>query len=162
MEASIFCLWRYRSLFICYIIITRCLLFRSFFQVQVIKKLIDCEVKEHQIVVLSPYRAQCHIIGEDLAKQQLSEIPVMSIVKSQGRMKCIKRIVIKAACCIDGSGQESIKAWGNKHTYLSQRKELNAKEQQDTRGQTMSHSQRPNPKQIQPWWQEGHVYLCDR
>ena len=55
-----------------------------------IKKLIDCGVRKDQIVVLSPYRAQCHIIGEDLAKQQLSEIPVMSIVKSQGTMKCIK------------------------------------------------------------------------
>ena len=98
-----------------------------------IKKLIDCGVKKDQIVVLSPYRAQCHIIGEDLAKQQLSEIPVMSIVKSQGRMMCIKCIVIKVACCIDGSGQESIKARGNTHTYASQRKELKTKAQQDTR-----------------------------
>ena len=98
-----------------------------------IKKLIDCGVKKDQIVVLSPYRAQCYIIGEDLAKQQLSEIPVMSIVKSQGRMMCIKCIVIKAACCIDGSGQESIKARDNTHTYASQRKELKTKVQQDTR-----------------------------
>ena len=55
-----------------------------------IKKLIDCGVKTDQIVVLSPYRAQCHIIGQDLAKEKLSEIRVMSIVQSQGMWKCLQ------------------------------------------------------------------------
>ena len=88
MEAPLF---RFEGLTHYLSVVTRCLFcFCSFLQVEVIKKLIDCGVKKDQIVVLSPYRAQCYIIGEDLAKQQLSEIPVMSIVKSQGRMKCIK------------------------------------------------------------------------
>ena len=57
-----------------------------------IKKLIDCGVEKDQIVVLSPYRAQCHIIGEDLAQEQLSKIRVMSIVQSQGRLKCLRNV----------------------------------------------------------------------
>ena len=53
-----------------------------------IKKLRECGVKEpeNHIVVLSPYRAQCHLIREELAQQGLPEIPVMTIVKSQGRL----------------------------------------------------------------------------
>ena len=53
-----------------------------------IKKLLECGVKEpeNRIVVLSPYRAQCHLIREELAQQGLPEIPVMTIVKSQGRL----------------------------------------------------------------------------
>ena len=39
-----------------------------------------------QILVLSPYRAQCHVIREDLGTNQtLSDVPVISIVKSQGK-----------------------------------------------------------------------------
>ena len=41
----------------------------------------DCGVTMDQIVVLSPYRAQCHVIREDLE----NDVPVISIVKSQGR-----------------------------------------------------------------------------
>ncbi|RMX44336.1 hypothetical protein pdam_00025279, partial [Pocillopora damicornis] len=37
-----------------------------------------------QIVVLSPYRAQCHVIREGLADMELSDVPVISIIKSQG------------------------------------------------------------------------------
>ena len=43
-----------------------------------------CRVRIDQIVVLSPYRAQCHVIREDLTKRNLSSVPVISIVKSQG------------------------------------------------------------------------------
>ena len=45
-----------------------------------------CGVAMDQIVVLSPYRAQCHVIREDLADRELSGVPVISIVKSQGRL----------------------------------------------------------------------------
>lgn len=41
-------------------------------------------VTENQISVLSPYRAQCHIIEEDLAANGIAEVSVTSIVKSQG------------------------------------------------------------------------------
>ncbi|KAL9956680.1 hypothetical protein ACROYT_G038197 [Oculina patagonica] len=53
--------------------------------VEVVDKLVNtCGVRMDQIVVLSPYRAQCHIIREDLANRNLSNVPVISIVKSQG------------------------------------------------------------------------------
>ena len=103
-------------------------------QVEVIKKLLNYGVTKDQIIVLSPYRAQCHLISQDLeseklglsagtgkrcvvghlglvfiwscfvfcllfllfyiisapvlveAAEQLSDIPVMSIVKSQGKV----------------------------------------------------------------------------
>ena len=45
-----------------------------------------CGVAMDQIVVLSPYRAQCHVIREGLADRELSGVPVISIVKSQGRL----------------------------------------------------------------------------
>ena len=44
-----------------------------------------CGVGSDQIVVLSPYRAQCHVIREDLADRELSGVPVNSVVKSQGK-----------------------------------------------------------------------------
>ena len=48
-------------------------------------KLLACGVeKESEILVLSPYRAQCHIIEQELAANNLSEVSVTSIVKSQG------------------------------------------------------------------------------
>lgn len=52
--------------------------------VEVIKKLIGYGVTKDQIIVLTPYRAQCHLISEDLDSETLPSIPVMSIVKSQG------------------------------------------------------------------------------
>ncbi|XP_068761782.1 3'-5' exoribonuclease HELZ2-like isoform X3 [Montipora capricornis] len=52
--------------------------------VEVIKKLIGYGVTKDQIIVLTPYRAQCHLISEDLDSETLPNIPVMSIVKSQG------------------------------------------------------------------------------
>ena len=54
-----------------------------------VEKLIDCGLKENQIVVLSPYRAQCHLIEEALKNHELADIQVMSIVKSQGRLEFI-------------------------------------------------------------------------
>ena len=45
----------------------------------------SCGVGRDQIVVLSPYRAQCHVIREGLADRELSDVPVISIIKSQGR-----------------------------------------------------------------------------
>ena len=42
-----------------------------------------CGVGSDQIVVLSPYRAQCHVIRKGLA--ELSGVPVTSVVKSQGK-----------------------------------------------------------------------------
>ena len=60
-----------------------------------IRKLRDCGVNKNEIVVLSPYRAQCHIIREDLDNQEwTSDIPVMSIVKSQGRLFSLKVVRI--------------------------------------------------------------------
>ena len=50
-----------------------------------IKKLLNCGVTQDQIVVLSPYRAQCHIIQEDLTEHEFS-VSVSSIVKSQGML----------------------------------------------------------------------------
>ena len=41
-------------------------------------------VTENQISVLSPYRAQCHIIEKELAASGISKVSVTSIVKSQG------------------------------------------------------------------------------
>ena len=47
-----------------------------------VNKLVNsCGVTMDRIVVLSPYRAQCHIIRKELA----NDVPVISIVKSQGR-----------------------------------------------------------------------------
>ena len=52
---------------------------------EVVLKLLACGVKnESEILVLSPYRAQCHIIEQELAANKLSEVSVTSIVKSQG------------------------------------------------------------------------------
>ena len=64
-----------------------------------IRKLRDCGVNKNEIVVLSPYRAQCHIIQEDLDNQELtSDIPVMSIVKSQGRLFSLKVVRMAGYC----------------------------------------------------------------
>lgn len=53
--------------------------------VEVVRKLVhSCGVKKNQIIVLSPYRAQCHVIREGLAGEKLSDVPVISIIKSQG------------------------------------------------------------------------------
>lgn len=52
-----------------------------------LNKLLACGkdgVTENQISVLSPYRAQCHIIEKELAANGISKVPVTSIVKSQG------------------------------------------------------------------------------
>ena len=52
-----------------------------------LQKLLACGkdvVTENQISVLSPYRAQCHIIEKDLAANGISKVSVTSIVKSQG------------------------------------------------------------------------------
>ena len=54
---------------------------------EVLQKLLACGkdvVTENQIFVLSPYRAQCHIIEKDLAANGISKVSVTSIVKSQG------------------------------------------------------------------------------
>ena len=42
------------------------------------------KIKEGNVVILSPYRAQCHNIREEL-NQMGYKIPVMSVVKSQGK-----------------------------------------------------------------------------
>ena len=52
-----------------------------------LQKLLACGkdvVTENKISVLSPYRAQCHIIEKDLAANGISKVSVTSIVKSQG------------------------------------------------------------------------------
>ena len=66
--------------------IAHALIFLYFlFQVEVVMKLLACGVeKESEILVLSPYRAQCHIIEQELAANKLSEVSVTTIVKSQG------------------------------------------------------------------------------
>lgn len=46
-----------------------------------VNKLSNCGVMMDRMVVLSPYRAQCHIIRKELAH----DVPVISIVRSQGR-----------------------------------------------------------------------------
>ncbi|XP_020624429.1 helicase with zinc finger domain 2-like [Orbicella faveolata] len=48
--------------------------------VEVVNKLSNCGVMMDRMVVLSPYRAQCHIIRKELA----NDVPVISIVRSQG------------------------------------------------------------------------------
>ena len=59
-------------------------------------KLLACGVeKESEILVLSPYRAQCHIIEQELAANQLSEVSVTSIVKSQGTFERKEIVVVK-------------------------------------------------------------------
>ena len=119
-------------------VVTRCLFCScSFLQVEVIKRLIDCGVKKDQIVVLSPYRAQCHIIGEELAKQRLSEIPVMSIVKSQGRMKCIK-------CSYQGSllyGWVRTRVDKGKRQHTCIRKSKKGTENKSTTGHTCTNDE---------------------
>ena len=42
-------------------------------------------VKQENMAILSPYRAQCHVIREEL-KRGGHAIPVMSVVKSQGTL----------------------------------------------------------------------------
>ena len=52
-----------------------------------LNKLLACGkdgVTENQIAVLSPYRAQCHIIEKELAANDISKVSVTSFVKSQG------------------------------------------------------------------------------
>ena len=49
---------------------------------EVLNKLLACGkdgVTENQISVLSPYRAQCHIIEKDLAANGISKVSVTSI-----------------------------------------------------------------------------------
>ena len=41
------------------------------------------KIKPENVVILSPYRSQCHNIREELLKKGY-RIPVMSVVKSQG------------------------------------------------------------------------------
>ena len=59
-------------------------------------KLLACGVeKKSEILVLSPYRAQCHIIEKELAANKLSEVSVTSIVKSQGTFERKEIVVVK-------------------------------------------------------------------
>ena len=59
-------------------------------------KLLACGVeKKSEILVLSPYRAQCHIIEKELAAKKLSEVSVTSIVKSQGTFERKEIVVVK-------------------------------------------------------------------
>ena len=75
---------------------------------QVVKKLLDCGVeKESEILVLSPYRAQCHIIEQELAANKLSEVSVTSIVKSQGTFECKEIVVVKLKKLTLACGQVS-------------------------------------------------------
>ena len=62
---------------------------------EVVRKLVhSCGVKKNQIIVLSPYRAQCHVIREGLAGEKLSDVPVISIIKSQGgKWHFVNRII---------------------------------------------------------------------
>ena len=51
-------------------------------------KLLACGVKKKsKILVLSPYRAQCHIIQQELTAKKIRGVSVTSIVKSQGTFK---------------------------------------------------------------------------
>ncbi|KAM6927872.1 LOW QUALITY PROTEIN: 3'-5' exoribonuclease HELZ2-like [Xenentodon cancila] len=53
--------------------------------VTIAKKLVeDGKVKQENIVVLSPYNAQVSEIREELKRKNLAEIPVTTIIKSQG------------------------------------------------------------------------------
>ena len=45
----------------------------------------ESRVREDQVLVLSPYRAQCHVIRQDLIHEGLTKVNVTSIVKSQGK-----------------------------------------------------------------------------
>ena len=75
---------------------------------QVVKKLLDCGVeKESEILVLSPYRAQCHIIEQELVANKLSEVSVTSIVKSQGTFECKEIVVVKLKKLTLACGQVS-------------------------------------------------------
>ena len=75
---------------------------------QVVKKLLDCGVeKESEILVLSPYRAQCHIIEQELAANKLSEVSVTSIVKSQGTFERKEIVVVKLKNLTLACGQVS-------------------------------------------------------
>ena len=75
---------------------------------QVVKKLLDCGVeKESEILVLSPYRAQCHIIEQELAANNLSEVSVTSIVKSQGTFERKEIVVVKLKNLTLACGQAS-------------------------------------------------------
>ena len=48
------------------------------------RTLVNSDVPEQDIVVLSPYRAQCFEIGETLKKHGLKSIAISSVVASQG------------------------------------------------------------------------------
>jgi len=99
--------------------------------VEVVKKLLACGVeKESEILVLSPYRAQCHIIERELAANKLSEVSVTSIVKSQGMFERkeidvvvkLKNLTLACDRLPSGAGRkrpaseamESSVAWGEK------------------------------------------------
>ena len=53
-------------------------------QVHVARKLTNEGVKGEDIVVLSPYRAQCYEVTEKLKTHGMSGISVMSVVAAQG------------------------------------------------------------------------------
>lgn len=75
---------------------------------QVVKKLLACGVeKKSEILVLSPYRAQCHIIEQELAANKLSEVSVTSIVKSQGTFERKEIVVVKLKNLTLACGQVS-------------------------------------------------------
>jgi len=71
-------------------------------------KLLACGVeKKREILVLSPYRAQCHIIEQELAANKLSEVSVTSIVKSQGTFERKEIVVVKLKNLTLARGQAS-------------------------------------------------------
>ena len=72
-----------------------------------LQKLLACGkdvVTENQISVLSPYRAQCHIIEKDLAANGISKVSVTSIVKSQGMFLFLFLFFFFFRCGAGGGG----------------------------------------------------------
>ena len=73
-----------------------------------LQKLLACGkdvVTENQISVLSPYRAQCHIIEKDLAANGISKVSVTSIVKSQGMFLFLFLFFFFSRCGAGGEGR---------------------------------------------------------
>ena len=72
-----------------------------------LQKLLACGkdvVTENKISVLSPYRAQCHIIEKDLAANGISKVSVTSIVKSQGMFLFLFLFFFFSRCGAGGGG----------------------------------------------------------
>ena len=56
----------------------------SLFQVYYTRELVKSGVTRQKILVLSPYKAQCYYVKEELKKHGLADVAVMTVVASQG------------------------------------------------------------------------------